>query len=104
MANPIKVVRTKIGELFIGEYDEEQQKLYSSYTLQVIPVNQSSFNIMLLPVFVPISKEVVDLDLKDNILAITSPNQDLENQYISAKTNIVVAKNVPDASNLIVGE
>lgn len=100
----IKVVKTKLGEMFIGDYDAETQQLKSSYTIQVVPVNQSSFNVLLLPVFVPLSKEVVDLDLKDMVLAVTDPNSDLENQYISAKTNIVVAKNVPDASNLIVGE
>lgn len=107
----IYLIKTKFGELFIGQYivDEfrntananftTKEYLKEAYTIQVIPTAQQSFNIMLLPVFVPISKECVDLDVTDCILTKIKPNDDLKNQYIAARTNIVVA-NTPK-SNLV---
>lgn len=99
----IKIVKTKFGEMFIGQLNGEILK--EAYTIQVIPMNQSSFNVMLLPVFVPVNKDVVDLNLKDIILASTNPSEDLKNQYIAARTNILPARNVQSApsSKLITG-
>ena len=102
----ITLLKTKIGELFIGQYDCSKDSngnvlelLKEAYTIQVIPTGQQSFNIMLLPVFVPISKDCVDLNVTNNVLAMTPPTEDLKNQYIAARTNLVVANS--SKSNII---
>lgn len=94
----IKIIKLKSGEMFIGELEENN--LIQAYTINVIPTSPTAFNIMLLPVFMPISKKAVDLNIKDVLLAVDDPTEDLKNQYIAARTNIVVANSTPK-SNLI---
>lgn len=97
----IFLVKSKnTGEMFIGQYDSEKMILKESYMVQIIPTNQNSFNIMLLPVFMPLSKNSVDLNIADIILAMDIPTEDLKTQYIAAVTNIVISSN---ASQLIKG-
>ena len=56
---------------------------------------------MMLPVFAPISKECVDIDISNNILAKCPPNEDLKNQYISARTNLVTQTDLSTQNKII---
>ena len=91
----ISLVRTKTGEMFIGQLDilDGKVELKEAYMLQVVPTSNNSFNIMMLPVFMPLLKEATDLELTGSIMAITKPTPDLQSQYVAAITNIVLAPN-----------
>ena len=91
----ISLVRTKTGEMFIGQLDtlDGKVELKEAYMLQVVPTSNNSFNIMMLPVFMPLLKEATDLELTGAIMAITKPTPDLQSQYVAAITNIVLAPN-----------
>ena len=94
----IFLIKTKYGEIYIGQYDSESEMLLESYMIQVIPTGSQQFNIMMLPIFAPLNKDCVDIDVKNIILAKSEPNKDLKNQYIAARTNIL-----PSSSPKIIG-
>ena len=101
----IALVRTKTGELFMGQLDvsDEKVELKEAYMINMVPTSNNSFNIMLLPVFMPLLKDAVDLELTGAIMAITKPNKDLQTQYIAAITNIVMSATDVTTQPLIKG-
>ena len=101
----IALVRTKNGELFMGQLDlnDGKAELRDSYMINMVPTSNNSFNIMLMPVFMPLLKDAVDLELTGAIMAVTKPNKDLQTQYIAAVTNIVMSTQDVTAQPLIKG-
>lgn len=83
------IVKTKFGELYVGIMDKyNENKLIDAYQIQVVPENQNTFNVMLVPVFMPMNKNSVNLNLENSIMSIIDAPQDLIDQYTLIKNNM----------------
>lgn len=88
------IVKTKFGELYVGVMDKyNENKLIDAYQIQVVPENQNTFNVMLVPVFMPMDKNSVNLNLENSIMSIIDAPQDLIDQYTLIKNNMEVPIN-----------
>lgn len=86
------------GETIIGKKNETDNGIAidEAYLVNVVPnQNGQSFNVMLLPLFIPISKDAVDVPA-DKIIVTVTASKDIENEYIKATTNIVVPNGMPN--------
>ena len=88
------IVKTKFGELYVGIMDKyNENKLIDAYQIQVVPENQNTFNVMLVPIFMPMNKNSVNLNLENSIMSIIDAPQDLIDQYTLIKNNMEVPIN-----------
>ncbi len=93
MSNSIVLGKLISGEIIIGK--QEKEYISDAYLVNVIPnENKTSFNIMLLPLFVPISKEGVNVD-NDKLVTVTNAPENIRNEYIKVVTDIIIPSNMP---------
>lgn len=76
------------GEVIIGKEDNDQ--MTDAYLVNVIPEHDNkSFNVMLLPLFVPIAKEGVNIKY-DKIITTTTAPESIKNEYIKVVSDIII--------------
>ena len=77
------------GELIVGK-KSENGGIDQALMLQVMPnqENPHAFNIMLLPIFIPISKKPVDIPAT-SLIAIDEAPESMVGEYTKATTGIV---------------
>lgn len=106
----IVLLKTKHGEIYIGQYDCQTdannnpiELLVEAYAIQIMPTGQQSFNIMMMPVFAPISKDCVTLTVTNEVISMIEPTEELKKQYIAARSNIVVSSTMPNSNSKLIG-
>ncbi|MDZ7758721.1 MAG: hypothetical protein U5L00_00470 [Desulfovermiculus sp.] len=92
MAYDIKLVKLINGDMVLGKWDEEGQKLKEPAILQTIPTQQGGVQMALLPFGYPFDNEVSgEIDLKHVIYVYQNLPEDLKNKYIEASSNLTIS-------------
>lgn len=83
----IKLAKLISGEILIGKYD--RPGLAEAYLVQAVPQNNNSFNVLILPLFMPISKDAVNISADKIITMIDAPDN-IKNEYTRLTTGLVM--------------
>ena len=92
MAYDIKLVKLINGDMVIGKWDEQGQKIQDPAILQTIPTQQGGVQMALLPFGYPFDTEVSgEIDFKHVMYVYKNLPEDLKNKYIEASSNLTIS-------------
>ncbi len=98
--NNIKFVKLVTGEMIIGTYNQEQEKLEDIALIQVVPAS-SGIQIAIVPYGFPFDEKIRGSVSMDKVVyEFDSVPSDLESKYIQAKSNITISTNMPQDNPL----
>lgn len=92
MAYDIKLVKLINGDMVLGKWDEQGQKIKDPAILQSIPTQQGGVQMALLPFGYPFDTEVTgEIDLKHVMYVYKNLPEDLKNKYLEASSNLTIS-------------
>lgn len=87
----VKVGKLISGEIIVGQENEEKEMLEKAYLLNIVPDqnSQGQFNIIFLPLFIPISRDAVNVPY-DRLITIADAPESLVSEYTRINSDIVI--------------
>ena len=103
MAYDIRLVKIVTGDMVLGKWDEQGNKLTDLAMLQMVPTQQGGVQMLLLPFGYPIDNELTgEIDGKNVIYFYKNTPEDLKNKYLEASSNLTISS-AADLKNLNLG-
>jgi len=100
MAYDIRLVKIITGDMVLGKWDQQANKLTDLAMLQMVPTQQGGVQMLLLPFGYPIDNELTgEIEGKNIIYFYKNTPEDLKNKYLEASSNLTISS-AADLKNL----
>ncbi len=100
MAYDIRLVKIVTGDMVLGKWNEQEDKLTDLAMLQMVPTQQGGVQMLLLPFGYPIDNDLTgEIDGKNILYFYKNTPDDLKNKYLEASSNLTISS-AADLKNL----
>ena len=94
----MKFAKLVTGEMVMGTYNEQEDKLEDVALIQVVP-SSAGIQIAIVPYGFPFEEKITGSIGMDKIVyEFKDVPSDIENKYIQAKSNITISSNMPESN------
>ena len=92
MAYDIRLVKLVNGEMVLGKWDQEGERIQDPAILQTVPTQQGGMQMLLLPFGYPFEQDIEgEVAIKHVLYEYKSVPEELKTKYLEATTNLTLS-------------